>query len=54
MVSQENAVVVVCVVAALPLAYLVDSLTGSYPAAMATMFAVGIGLPTVVNRFLLE
>jgi hypothetical protein len=54
MISRENLVVVVCVVAALPLAYGVDSLTGSYPAGLATLFVVGIGLPSLFNRVLSE
>ena len=54
MVSRENMVVVACVVAALPLAYGVDSVTGSYPAGLVTLFAVGLGLPSLLNRVLSE
>jgi hypothetical protein len=54
MVSRENLVIAVCVVVALPIAYGVDVLTGSYPAALATLFGVGILLPRLVLSLLSE
>jgi hypothetical protein len=54
MVSRENIVIGVCVLAALPASYAVDAVTGSYPAGLATLFAVGIVLPAVVTRLLSE
>jgi hypothetical protein len=54
MVAPENVVVGACVVTALPVAYGAEMLTGSYPVALASMFAVGIVLPSLLTRLLVE
>lgn len=54
MVSRRNVVIAACLLAALPLAYAVEFLTGSYPAALGTMLVVSLGFPAVINRLLAE
>jgi hypothetical protein len=53
MVSRENAIILLCVAAALPAAYAVGALTGaSDTARFGVVLAVGVLVPTLLNEYL--
>ncbi|MFB6109014.1 MAG: hypothetical protein ABEJ82_09305 [Haloplanus sp.] len=50
MVSRENLVVGAFVLASLPVAYAVESLTGPSGAAFLSLLVVGVVVPTAINE----
>ncbi|MGB9957967.1 hypothetical protein ACOZ4B_16445 [Haloferax prahovense] len=52
MVSRQTLVVTVFVLAALPVAYLVESATGQFTVSFLALLAVGVVAPSLVNDYL--